>query len=374
MKKTIIVTLSVLLIIAVIGGAGYAVYRHYFPGSLIPQAPTAAPLETLFPATPDEQESQAVKLYKVGIVQNGLGNASKECYEGFITELNERGVLDQLDIVYIVEDDKEECAAKIKELSAECDLLYTIGRYASVTAKETTKNIPVVFGAVNSPDEIGLVASNEAPGGNVTGVSSYPPCFEQIDLIKLLLPDAKSVAVMYSGTDTNAVSQGIIASKEAENIGLTCEKYIVDTEKTLKSTLDKVKEAKTNVIYLPVDKFLNKHIEMISEFSIENKIPVICGDETTLTGGCFATSVVNHSSIGRKAAGMATDILFNGKSPATLSVIYKHDCDNLINQEIADKLGIKIPTTAQGKVKAYEKPTEAQIPTETAAAETLNGQ
>ena len=371
MKKTIIVTISVILIFAVIGGAGYAVYRFFYPTGL-GNVETVAPLETLFPATTDEPETQPEKLYKVGIVQNGLGDASKACYEGFISELNERGVLGNLDIVYIVEDDKEQCAAKIKQLATgDCDLLYTIGRYASVTAKDTTKDIPVVFGAVNSPDEIGLVATNEAPGGNVTGVSSFPPCFEQIDLVKLLLPEAKSIAVMYSGTDTDAVSQGIIASKEAENIGLTCEKYIVDSEKTLLTTLDKIKTAKTNVVYIPVDKFLNKHLKTITDFSIENKIPVICGDEATLAKGAFATSVVNHSSIGRKAAGMAVDILFNKKDPATLSVIYKHDCDNLINQEVVDKLGIKIPATAQSKVQVYEKPTEVQIPTETAAAETL---
>ncbi len=370
MKKTIIVIISVILILAVIGGAGYAVYRFFYPAG-IGNAETVAPLETLFPASSDESATQPEKLYKVGIVQNGLGDASKACYEGFISELNERGVLGNLDIVYIVEDDREQCAAKIKQLTNDCDLLYTIGRYASVTAKDTTKDIPVVFGAVNSPDEIGLVATNEAPGGNVTGVSSFPPCFEQIDLIKLLLPEAKSVAVLYSGTDTDAVSQGIIASKEAENIGLSCEKYIVDSEKTLQSTLDKIKTAKTNAIYIPVDKFLNKHLDTITKFSIDNKIPVICGDEATLAKGAFATSVVNHSSIGRKAAGMAVDILFNKKDPATLSVIYKHDCDNLINQEVADKLGVKIPATAQSKVQVYEKPTEAQIPTETAAVETL---
>ena len=373
MKKSIIITISVILIVALLGVGGYFGYKHFFAGngSNDPTEPTVD--ATVAPATPDQPATEPVKLYKIGIVQNGLGNASKACYEGFITELNERGVLSSVEIVYIVEDDKEKCAQKIQQLvDGDVDLLYTIGRYATVTSAEKTKDIPIVFGAVNSPDEIGLVESNEAPGGNVTGVSSFTPCFEQIDLIQLLLPDAKNLAIIYSATDADAVSQGIIAASEGETIGLTCTQYPIENEKKLKTTLETIKESKTDVIYVPVDKFLNKHFDVIQKFSEENKIPIICGDEATLSSGAFATSEVNYSSIGRKAAGMSIDILFSGKSPATLSVVYKHDCINIVNKEVADKLGKKIPATAQNQVKYLEKPTETPIPTETMASPTLS--
>ena len=366
MKKHLIVVMNIILIVVVVGAIVFTVMTAMKKNKNEEPELTATVAQTEGAET--QPATAAEKKLKVGIIQHGLGNASKDCYEGFISELNERGLLDKVEIVYIVEDNKELCREKIQKLvDGGCDLLYTIGRYASEAAADVTKEIPIVFGAVNSPDEVGLVESNEVPGGNVTGVSSYTPCFEQIDLIKIVLPQAKSVAAVYSATDADSVLQGIIASKEAENIGVSCVQYPVEDEKSLSAALGKIKEAKTEVIYIPVDKFLSAHIDTLNTFSYDNKIPVICGDEATLELGAFATSEINYASIGRKAAGMANDILFGGKSPATLSVNYKHDCTNMVNKKVMEKLGITLPATALGLVEMWEPPTEP--PTEAKPAE-----
>ncbi len=368
MKKHLVIIMNIVLIIAVVGAIVFTVMNAMNQKR---EEPTATPVSATVAATESASAATAAKQYKIGIIQHGLGNASKDCYQGFISELNESGRLSETEIVYIVEDDEELCREKIKTLiDGGCDLLYTIGRFASEAAAEATKKVPIVFGAVNSPDEVGLVESNEVPGGNVTGVSSYTPCFEQIDLIQILLPKAKSLAVIYSSTDADSVMQGIIASKESENIGLSCTQYPVDNEDDLKAALSKIKDAKSEVLYIPVDKFLSAHISTINEFSYENKIPVFCGDEATLELGAFATSEINYTSIGRKAAGMAADILFGGASPATLSVNYKHDCNNIVNKEVMDKLGIKLPATALGAVELREKPTEAKSAETKASEET----
>lgn len=369
MKKFLIILVTVLLVAAVVGAIIFVVINAQNRKN---EEDIKAADESRVEATESMPPTLPEKQYKVGIVQHGLGNASKDCYEGFITELSESGMIDKVDIVYIVEDNEELCRDKIKKLvDGGCDLLYTIGRYASETAADITKDIPIVFGAVNSPDEVGLVESNEAPGGNVTGVSSYTPCFEQIDLIKIILPEAKSVAAIYTSTDADSVLQGIVASKEAEKNKIKCDQYPVENEKALKTALEKIKKAETDVIYIPVDKFLSAHISTLNEFSYENKIPVICGDEATLELGAFATSEINYISIGRKAAGMAEDILFNGKSPATLSVNYKHDCTNMVNKQVMKKLGITLPATALTEVEMWEPPTEpaTQAPTKAPAGD-----
>ena len=171
-----------------------------------------------------------------------------------------------------------------------------------------------------------------------------------------MLPKAKSVAAIYSATDADSVLQGIIASKEAESIGIKCTQYPVNDVESLKTTLEKIKEEDTDVIYMPVDKFLSTQIETLKTFSYENKIPIICGDEATLELGAFATSEVNYRSIGNRAAGMVNDILFGGKSPATLSVMYKHDCNNIVNKAVMDKLGIKIPAKSLETVEIRKFP------------------
>ena len=370
MKKNLAIITGVILIIAVIGVVVFAVITAMHKQN---ETDITVATNDSAEATKPAIETIYSEHYKIGIIQTGLGSASKDCYGGFMMELDENNVLANLEVVYIVEDNEELCRTKIKELidSGEIDLLYTIGRFASETAAELSKDIPIVFGAVNSPDEVGLVESNEVPGGNVTGVSSYTPCFEQIDLIKTILPGAKSVAALYSATDQDAVLQGIIAAREAENIGLTCTQYTIEDKAALDVALTKVKEDKTDVIYVPVDKFLSSNIATIIDFSNENKIPVICGDEATLAQGALGTSVINYESIGRKAAGMVEDILFEKKDVATLSVMYKHDCTNMVNKAARDKLGIEIPATALGEIELWEAPTEppTQAPAPTEAAE-----
>ena len=366
MKKNLLITLMVILIIAVLGAVIYITV--FSAGNIRGDDSSIATNDNALPSTA-ENETLYSESFKVGVIQTGLGSASKDCYGGFMMELDERQLMNNLEIVYVVEDNEDLCRQKIKELVDDgCDVLYTIGRFASESAAQITTDIPIVFGAVNSPDEVGLVESNEAPGGNVTGVSSYTPCFEQIDLINILMPQAKKVAALYSATDEDAVLQGIIAAREAENIGLSCTQYPIEDKKALESTLTKIKDEKFDVIYIPVDKFLSSNIATITEFSYENKIPVICGDEATLAQGALATSEINYESIGRKAAGMVCDILFEKKDPATLSVMYKHDCTNLVNKAVRDKLGLEIPATALGEIELWEAPTEP--PTEAPAPTT----
>ena len=236
MKKKLVIALSVILIIAVIG---VVVFTIVLAMNKQKNIDTAISTNDQAAASAPAIETRYDEHYKVGVIQTGLGSASKDCYGGFMMELDENGVLASLDVEYIVEDNEDLCRTKIKELIAggDIDLLYTIGRFASETAAELTKDIPIVFGAVNSPDEVGLVESNEAPGGNVTGVSSYTPCFEQIDLIHTILPKAKTVAALYSATDQDAVLQGIIAAREAKNIGLDCTQYTIEDKAALESAL-----------------------------------------------------------------------------------------------------------------------------------------
>lgn len=373
MKRNLIIALSVVLMIVIIGVVVFTVVTAMRQQGNT--EPTEAVESNVVQST-DAIETRYEEKFKVGIIQHSLGGASSDCYGGFMLELDERKVLGDLEIVYVVEDDNELCRTKIKELvDSGCDLLYTIGQFASDEAAKITNKVPIVFGAVNNPDEVGLVKTNEVPGGNVTGVSSYTPCFEQIDLIPILLPNAKNLAVIYSATDAEAVQQGIIASREAKNIGIKCTEYTVEEDKdALTKTLSAIKKAKSDVIYMPVDKFLSENIKEINQFAYENKIPVICGDEATLAQGAFATSEINFESIGRKAAGMVCDILFEKKDVASLPVMYKHDCTNIVNKEVRDKLGIEIPATALGEIEYWETPTESKTaatqPSETAAQET----
>ena len=352
MKKHIVLIMNIVLVAAVIGAIIFTVIR-----ALGTKPEPAVPDETVSETQPVTEASSLPpgERYKVAIIQHGPSTNGDSCYAGFISQIKKRGLLENLDIVYIVEADDEKCASEIQRVVDDgCDLIYTIGPFASRTAASITSDIPIVFAGVRDPEEADLVESNEAPGGNITGVSSYTPCFEQIDLIPVLLPKTETVASIYSSTDEAAVRQAIIASKEAEEFGYEFSRYPVKDAKELKKAVADIKDKGIDVVYLPVDKFILKNIAALTDFSYENGIPLISGNETMMMKGCLATCEINYTSIGKRSADLSYDILFGKKDPAALPVIYKYDCYNLVNKEVMDKLGVKLSDVAMANVQIMD--------------------
>ena len=138
MKKNLAIILSVILIIAVIGVVVFAIISAMNKQN---DVDTTVATSDSADATKPAIETLYSDHYKVGVIQTGLGSASKDCYGGFMMELDENGLLGNIEVEYIVEDNEELCRQKIKELidSGEIDLLYTIGRFASETAAELTR-------------------------------------------------------------------------------------------------------------------------------------------------------------------------------------------------------------------------------------------
>lgn len=358
MKKHFVLIMNIVLAVVIVGALAFTAYRVFFAKD---GAAVSSDKKGSVSLSDDEDASQQATVdpsqrYKIGIVQHYNNADSNDCYSGFISELNERNLIGNVDIVYVIEEDKERCKSEIQRLIDEkCDLLCTIGPYASKLAASLTTDIPIVFAGIADPEKEGLVESNEKPGGNVTGVSSYSPTFEQIELIPILRPQTKKIATIYSSTDVDATTQAILAVKKAEELGLTAEKYPVTKAEELKTTLADIKKAGIQAVFLPADEFILKNIATILKYTDANKIPVFVGNETMLKKGAFATCTVNYVSVGRVAAGLSYDILFAKKEPASLSVVYKHDSYNLVNQASPDKLGIQLNQTMldQVQIKDY---------------------
>ncbi len=359
MKKNIVPIMNTVLVLLVVAAIGFTVYNGLFRNrqqTPIPEQgttnPTAAPTDT--DATVSSQ------LFKIGIVQHSDDPTSQRCYDGFLKGFQARGVLNSLAFDYVNESDEKKCLSEIERLSkTDCDLILTIGPFASENAAKVIKDKPIIFSDVTEPEQLGLVKSNETPGGNVTGVSSYTPCFEQIDLIPLLLPEAKKVGSIYCHTDASAVTQALVAEKEAtsDKVGLEFESFPIIEKKDLSDALASVAESDVDVLYLPTDEMVYKNIKTIIKFTDEQGIPVICADEQTLKAGAFATSIINFESVGIKSADLAYAVLFDKKDTATLPVIYTYECFSYVNQDAMNTLEISVPGEALNivELKRYSR-------------------
>ncbi len=344
MKKNLVLIVNIVLILAILSGVFFVMYKTATKDSN-KNEPTVNVTQTE-PATPDEPTTLPV-IYTVGVIQRSDVPNCNNIYQGFIAELAANGYINKntINIDYVLEEDTNKCKEAIQRfIDSEYDMIFTIGPLCTKLAASMTTDIPIVFAAVQEPEQEDFVESNEAPGRNVTGVSDYTPCFEQIDSIKLMFPDTEKIGAVYFATNTESVTQAIIGEKEAqtENINIPYEKYPVKNKKELKNTLNKMVEDGVDVIYTPEDSFITKNIDTVLAVANDNKIPVICANTEMLKKGCFSTCVINYPSIGGEAADIVLDILYKDAQPATTPIAYIYDCYLHINEEAMKTLGITL--------------------------------
>lgn len=139
------------------------------------------------------------------------------------------------------------------------DLIYTIATSSSVAAANATREnqIPVLFCAVTDPVGEGLVASMEAPGANVSGVSDINPVAKQIELAgELVGKDAVKVGFLYSSGETNSVYQVNLGKAACDALGYTYEVRGISDINDLESAFVALKNAGVDVVYIPTDNAL----------------------------------------------------------------------------------------------------------------------
>lgn len=234
------------------------------------------------------------------------------------------------------------------------DMIYTLGTDISMAAKTATSTIPVLFNAVTDPVAAKLVASNEKPGANVTGVSDLNPIEEQVKLMQMLLGDGNEnfidfkVGVLYTNSEVNSQVQADSVEDVCESKGIKCEQYGIPDINALSVQLNAMKADGVNIVYIPTDNLLAANASTVNgQNSSENgpKLPIVCG-ETSMNSQCgVATISVDYAKLGEFAAQMAYDILVKGAKPAETAVKFSEakDLAYSIEEDIAEGIGFTIP-------------------------------
>ena len=239
------------------------------------------------------------KTYKIGISQFTTHDALDSAYDGFIDGLAEAGYKDgdniQIDFQNAQGESSNCNTIASKLVNDNPDLILAIATPSAQSLVNVTKDIPIVVTAVTDPESSGLVASNEAPGGNVTGTSDLNPIKEQMDLLMQLAPTTKKVALLYSSSEANSKFQIDIAAQAAKDLGLETVEATVsntnDIEQVVQSLVGKV-----DAIYIPTDNTLASGMSTVAMVANSNKIPVICGEAGMVENGGLATYGLNAGS------------------------------------------------------------------------------
>ena len=292
--------------------------------------------------------------YTVGICQQMQHVSLDEATKGFQDALTE--LLGEGNVEFDYQNaggEQANCTSIVsKFVTDNVDLIMANATTAVQCAKEATTEIPVVGTSVTDYVSTGIVDSAEAPGANVTGYSDLSDANNHVELIQQLLPEAKTVAILYSTGEENSRILAESAAAAFEAAGLTAESYTANDSNDISAV---VTEACTqsDVIYVPTDNLMAANMELVKNVALNQKVPVVSCFTADENDGALLSISISYYTMGRLAGEMAYEILTEGADPAAMpiGVMSVEDMDVTINQSVADELGITIPESMQQYVK-----------------------
>ncbi|MDW3724914.1 ABC transporter substrate-binding protein [Enterococcus faecium] len=298
--------------------------------------------------------NQTKKTTVVGVLQYVSHPALDEIYRGIKDGLKEEGLKEGENLEIKFQNgqaDQSKLATMSQQLvQSDPDVLIGIATPAAQSLANTTSSIPVVLGAVTDPVGVGLVASLEKPGGNVTGVSDQPPVASQIKLASDLLPNAKKVGILYASSEDNSKYQVAQAEEAAKKEGLESVKYAVPSTNEIAQTVQ-VMSRQVDFIYVPLDNTIANAMQTVVKEANKANIPVIPSVDTMVEQGGLATIGINQYQLGLQSGKMAAELASGKEKPETTPVYTFDQGDTVINQSQADRLGIIVPQSMKEKAK-----------------------
>ena len=291
------------------------------------------------PSNPDE------KVFQIGIVQLAEHPALDEATRGFKEFLTEK-LGDKVQFnVQSAQGEQTNCTTIVNQfVSSKVDLIMANATNAVKAAREATSDIPIVGTSVTDYVFSGLVASNEAPGANVTGASDMNPVNVQVQLMKTLCPEVKTVGIVINSGEENSAIQAEEAKTAFEAEGFAVKIYSVADTNEIQTVVTAACN-EVDAFYEPTDNLIAANVPTMSNITTAAGKPVICGEGGMCESGFLATYAISYYELGRAAGEQAFNILVNGADPATTPIFF-FDVSQLtlvVNEQNAAELGITIP-------------------------------
>ena len=223
------------------------------------------------------------------------------------------------------------------------DVLVGIATPSAQALVSATRSIPVVFTAVTDPVGAKLVKTMEQPGQNVTGLSDLSPVAQHVELIQEILPQVKSIGVVFNPGEANAVTLVELLKVSAAAKGIEVVEATALKSADVQSATQAI-SAKSDIIYAPTDNTVASAIEGMIVAANQSKTPVFGGATSYVEKGAIAGLGFDYYQVGVQTADYVAAIL-DGQEPGTLDVKVATGSDLVINQDAASKLGIQIPSS-----------------------------
>ena len=174
-----------------------------------------------------------------------------------------------------------------------------------------------------------------------------------------LLPDVKTVGLLYCSAEPNSVYQVDTVKAALEEAGVTCNVYTFADSNDLAS-ITTTAAAECEALYVPTDNTAASNTEIINNICEPAGIPIIAGEEGICEGCGIATLSISYYDIGYKTGEMAYEILVNGADVSTMPIEFAPQFVKKYVPSRCEALGITVPDGYEAIEKEAETETEAE--------------
>ena len=261
----------------------------------------------------DSASSDSGKVYKIGICQQLEHEALDQATQGFEDACEEKFGKDNVTFdLQNGQGEQANCATITNSFVADnVDLILANATTALQCAAAATDSIPILGTSITDyATALDISDWNGSTGMNISGTSDLAPIDQQEDMLVELVPDVKTVGILYCSAESNSAYQAKLFEDALKEDGIEYKEYTAADSNEIQSvTTSAISEC--DALYIPTDNTMASNTEIINNICLPAKVPVVAGEQGICAGCGIATLSISYYDIGYKAGEMAYDILEN---------------------------------------------------------------
>lgn len=286
--------------------------------------------------------------YSIGISQFAEHGSLDNCREGFLKGLEAEGFVEGENLTVYYENAQADTgiAGQIADnfVSKQVDLVCAIATPSACSAYVSCMNtdIPLIYTAVSDPVGAELALEDGTSVGNVTGTSDQLPVEQQLQMIRRILPESKSIGIIYTTSEANSLSTVAEYEAKVAEYGFTLETIGITDSSELSTAIDAIIAKDVDCINNLTDNTVVQGLATLLAKAEDANIPVFGSEVEQVENGCLASMGLEYVELGVQTGKMAAKILRGEAAAEEMNYELISEFGLYVNSAVAENLGIAI--------------------------------